>query len=281
MSSHGAPLRLRSMRAELPQQLRVALDADIADFPAPEQLADLTRRLGPLLGSATVAAALPLAALTPKAPLGASAGFKLLMLKWGHTVLLPFAIGAASGTTAWKAGQLALDHDASTNRVTEIANVSPVKAPVGMANSSRANATPLLSSASEELSIVEDPPPVAARSRPSSVPSPRSSPARAAVATGTSLDEPSEIELIERAHRALSQNPALAQKWADEHQRRFPHGTFTQERETLAIEALARQGRMADARARALHFRSRFSGSTYLQRIDSVLRSAQGEAAPR
>lgn len=65
----------------------------------------------------------------------------------------------------------------------------------------------------------------------------------------------------------------MARQWVDEHMRRFPDGTFVQERETVAIDALVREGHLVEARARAFQFRTRFPQSAYLRRIDVVLRS--------
>jgi hypothetical protein len=84
-----------------------------------------------------------------------------------------------------------------------------------------------------------------------------------------------EIELIDRAQRVLAEQPAVARQWIEEHARRFPGGTFAQEREAIAIEALVGEGRLVEANARAAQFRSKFPESAYLRRVDAVLRSSK------
>ena len=53
--------------------------------------------------------------------------------------------------------------------------------------------------------------------------------------------------------------------------RYIAHGTFEQEREVLAIEALVRLGRGAEARARASAFTSAFPQSAHRRRIAVLL----------
>src|SRR5690606_4034242 len=60
-----------------------------------------------------------------------------------------------------------------------------------------------------------------------------------------------EAELLERARRALAQDPKRALALTRQHQARFPKGLLTQEREVIAIEALRRLGREQDAKQRA------------------------------
>ncbi len=57
----------------------------------------------------------------------------------------------------------------------------------------------------------------------------------------------------------------------DEHARTYPHGTLAQEREMIAIEALAKMGQMPKARSRALVFRKAYPASTYGARLDALL----------
>jgi outer membrane protein assembly factor BamD (BamD/ComL family) len=52
-----------------------------------------------------------------------------------------------------------------------------------------------------------------------------------------------------------------------EHARRFPSGTLVQEREVLAIEALARLGRLPEARRRLDAFRATFPRSPHVARL--------------
>ena len=87
------------------------------------------------------------------------------------------------------------------------------------------------------------------------------------------LHEPSdgEIALLERANRALTMSPALALSLIEEHEHRFPSSPMDQERELIAVTALVRLGRVADARQLAEHFAQRHPGSAYVGRIQSIL----------
>jgi hypothetical protein len=81
-------------------------------------------------------------------------------------------------------------------------------------------------------------------------------------------DEP---QLIERARKALGADPHRALALTQEYQRRFPRGALTVEREVIALEALARLGRSAEARRRALAFEAEHPTSIHLPRVRSLL----------
>ncbi|MBN9164036.1 MAG: hypothetical protein BGO98_04360 [Myxococcales bacterium 68-20] len=86
-------------------------------------------------------------------------------------------------------------------------------------------------------------------------------------------EEMTEGELLHRAHAALSSNPAQALALTAEHGRRFPSGMLVQEREVIAIEALARLARTAEARRRAETFFANYTSSAYRRRVDDALAS--------
>ncbi|MDF2693760.1 MAG: hypothetical protein K0S65_2143 [Labilithrix sp.] len=111
-------------------------------------------------------------------------------------------------------------------------------------------------------------PAVAAASapRPSSVvPSAKSSP---------SADAPpsvSELEVARRAQAMLASNPGRALAMADQLARDFPNGEFVQEREAIAVEALARVGRKEEALQRARALLRRFPRTPYAARLEMVI----------
>ncbi|MEZ4297899.1 MAG: hypothetical protein R3B70_23285 [Polyangiaceae bacterium] len=80
-----------------------------------------------------------------------------------------------------------------------------------------------------------------------------------------------ELEMLDRAQKALSGRPGEALSIAEEHGRRFPKGGLAPEREVIAIQALAALGRREEARGRAERFRAAHPGSAYLRRIDVLL----------
>jgi hypothetical protein len=80
-----------------------------------------------------------------------------------------------------------------------------------------------------------------------------------------------EFSLLEQAQRALRDDPRRALDLADHDAQRYPTGTLAQEREVIAIEALAQLGRRDEARARAARFFRAFPGSAHAPRIASLL----------
>ncbi|HVY47311.1 MAG TPA: hypothetical protein VHB21_15590, partial [Minicystis sp.] len=95
--------------------------------------------------------------------------------------------------------------------------------------------------------------------------------AAAASAPGTSAGDVDELALETDDLAALraeaKADPARAAAHADASARRFPHGTFGIEREAIAIDALARSGRRADARARAEAFLAAHPKSTFAEEV--------------
>jgi hypothetical protein len=80
-----------------------------------------------------------------------------------------------------------------------------------------------------------------------------------------------EIDLVERADVALREGHAQkAVALTREHAERCPSGSFVQERERIAIEALAHLGQKDEVRARARAFETRFPTSPHLRRIRSL-----------
>lgn len=100
--------------------------------------------------------------------------------------------------------------------------------------------------------------------------------ARPSTASGPRLGEPNaeaadEYRLIRAARQAAASDAAQALALTDEHLRRFPRGMLSQERETIAIEALARLGNRAAARQRAQRFLANNPSSPYAGRIQSAV----------
>jgi hypothetical protein len=83
----------------------------------------------------------------------------------------------------------------------------------------------------------------------------------------TVWDEP---QLIERARKALASDPRRALGLAQEHQRRFPAGALSLEREVIVIEALARSGQSSEARRLASAFEAKYPKSIHLPRIRAL-----------
>lgn len=137
--------------------------------------------------------------------------------------------------------------------------------------------TPLAPAESQPESVVAAPtspvaeiPSIDVRSLPSSKPADVRRPS-GDVETATPVVEESESSLLNRAHAAVTSNPDQALALTAEHARRFARGMLVQEREVIAIEALARLGRNDEAQARAATFHSNYPNSAYRRRIEAAL----------
>ena len=80
-----------------------------------------------------------------------------------------------------------------------------------------------------------------------------------------------ETRLIQQAHAQLEAHPDRALALASSHARRFPEGQLAAERELVAIDALARLGRLDQARARAARLDERYPSSPYHARAQRIL----------
>lgn len=80
-----------------------------------------------------------------------------------------------------------------------------------------------------------------------------------------------ELELLEAARRLIETDPGRALGLLEQDARESPRGTLVIERELLVIQALARSGRLAEAKARAARFRAAHPESLYEERITRIL----------
>jgi len=111
---------------------------------------------------------------------------------------------------------------------------------------------------------------------PASAPSPSASQRAAASQPPVLPPSPSagvtrELELLEAARRLVDADPTRALGLLEQHAKESPHGTLVIERELLVIQALARSGRLAEAKARAARFRAAHPESLYEERITRIL----------
>lgn len=196
-----------------------------------------------------------LAAALPPPPSGGSGG------SGGNTAPAPPAAPVAAGFPAWA-----------------LAAAVAVGAGLGLGGS-------LLLPPRERVvyidrSIPAAPPTVAAApAEPAPSPSglrledlPRAPTATATVANAAhGEDLAKERAVLDVARSALGRGDAANTLVATaEHERKFPQGALIEEREALAIQALALQGRRTDAQARGDRFRKRFPRSMLLPAVDAV-----------
>jgi TolA-binding protein len=131
----------------------------------------------------------------------------------------------------------------------------PVTAPV----LPRVATSPAAVQPGESARAVEDQP----REEPTPAVAPRASESESA------LESDGEVTLLQRAMGAAQagdSTEALAHALA--HAARYPNSSMAQEREVIAIEALAALGRSEEAQARIGSFRMRWPTSTHLLRLE-------------
>ena len=237
MSTEDPP-RLSDPASGSSSALREALGAARDDLPAPDELQRLAASLGPLLsgptggGGAAGPAAGGSAAAT--AAVGSSSAISVKLVG----LVLAGVVAAAGGGTY-------LASRGGPARVPR-ARLSTHAAPV---------ATPAAPS----------PPPAAPAPQADVLPRAPRPPAPAPA------NPREEVRMLQEAQDALGASPARALGLAAEHARRFPRGVLAQEREVLAIDALARLGRRDAARQRAERFHARWPGSSHGRRVDALV----------
>lgn len=87
---------------------------------------------------------------------------------------------------------------------------------------------------------------------------------------GEASPQVSEIDLLKRARTALSSEPSQSLQLVEKARQSFPRSSFGQEREFIAISALYKLGRRAEAGARERAFRERHPRSAYLPQLDRL-----------
>jgi len=135
-------------------------------------------------------------------------------------------------------------------------------------------AVPVVAPAPERATpTVPEPSPVPAweREPPSTHPQAAPRPARSKHPPPEVSDPDAELALLRGARRALDDAPVRSLALTAEHAQRFPRGVFVQERELIAIEALVRSERFAQAQTRAARFRKAHPSSAHLERLEVLL----------
>jgi hypothetical protein len=98
------------------------------------------------------------------------------------------------------------------------------------------------------------------------------SPPAAPSSSAEPVDGPAEeLALLVRIKQQAVSDPASVVALVDEGHRRFPRGSFYQERESIAILALAQLGRGAEAGPRAQRFLDAHPQSPYAERLRSLV----------
>ena len=215
------------------------------DVGTPEQLAKLEAALLPIIGPAGPIPPSPAPPAHPvggTASVGATAGVK--------AAAIAVAVIAAAGGGLWINSTRTPSQP--VEQATHVAPTPP-----------EAPALPVAPSVAPEMPSEE----------PGIAPPPEERPAAATGPSNTLKEKPalSEPELVGEAQAALSRNPAHALALCEKHRKLFPHGVLVQEREVLAIEALDKLGRHAQAVDRGDRFLKAFPSSAHRSKIVGII----------
>jgi hypothetical protein len=230
--------------------LRAALRAVRDDLPSAEVQARMARRALPVPDPPPGGAPSGGGAPGGAAPSGARWSTRALALGGGASLLAALLLSLAVGR-------------APTAAVEATPRAPPILSAI---------AAPEASTAAPTASVVATGAPSAEPAVPAPLPSGRVPTAASLSASATAAPEgETEIALLQRAQEALGASPARALALTGEHATRFPRGALAQEREMIAISALAGMGRSGEARARAAQFAARYPRSVHLRRLEAIV----------
>lgn len=254
------PVRLRDLDGAW-GTLAQDLAARAGSGPSPAQQASLLARLS---ADADAPASCTDAQARPHASASGPATLKLTLL--GLALLLGFA-ALYLGLRAMQKGHAGGTHEANAHAEHLPAQPSPDAAP---------HESSALALAPQEAQA-EEPAQAQPLRTPRSLGARRRSPA---ASTTVVASEPvraahpaDELALLMRARRVLLNEPARSLALADEHARDYPRGTFVEEREVLAVEALLRLGEAQQALRRGSAFLRAHPGSAHRVRILELLQA--------
>ncbi len=282
--------RLRSTDAP---ELYRALDAARQQLPDSQQLAALAASLSQRGISVTPS--------NHAAASTASSATKLKLLL-GAGVVGPLVLAlllwptAAPHTTGVTTPTIVASPPTAVGRATEPAVEAPQIA-VGSTEVSKPLASPVASNAAQSSlpspsSTASDAAPTVNSARPSASPPTATSAPRVVAAPTASAESvrspvttdraspesvgqgvvarPTEVALLRDARLALGSNPGEALALAEQHRTLFAHGAMVQERELIAISALARLGRHTAVLSRAGQFERDFPNSPYRKQVSAL-----------
>ncbi len=213
------------------------------DVPSEEQLAALAEQLGTVLGPAH-------GVLSPQ----------------GRSTLVKLAV--ATGVAALLAGGAVVLRVRSAPHPSPSAFVSPTPPAAAASPIAPPGASVVTTPAAGTPALIT----TAAGSSPARALPPPSKKLAAdtAKSTATAAAGPSESSLLEQARRALPTDPGAALALTNQDAALFPRGVLVQEREVIAIEALRRLNRTAEADRRAAAFSKTFPGSAHQRVIEDA-----------
>ncbi len=288
--------RLLDDPSEVGGELRLGLERMSSNLPSAEQLASLAARVGvapnptPANGHAPVSKAL----LKIAAGAGISGVLLWALLRGNAPAPVedrgsPQAASTPAAAHEERSAPPAPMAPAANGHTGAPLGAQPAPAPPATAAATAEETAPLvLPEQPTETPAASKPSDAKAPANPRPLANPTTAPERATpkpaskapVSTSDVLSAPaqlpaaappSETSLLRDARLALNGDPARALTLTEQHRREYPGGGFAQEREVIAITALAKLGRTSEARSRAERFRSAYPTSPYTERVDRAV----------
>jgi hypothetical protein len=255
MSEELEPLGPLALRALAAEQRRGDVDAMMQERLLGRIVASVavgaaaTAVAGTAAAATTAAAAGQAGASAAAGATGAAAtGLTIKALPW---IIAAFVAGGGAGAAIHAAVAPSASSPPQPSLDAPITTVAPPVSP-----------SPLVSAGPSLPSIPASALPPA--TSPIAVAPRASASAPPATSGGNDVDLAAERALVDRARTALSRGQSRdALDALDTHASRYPRGRLSEEREALAIDALARAGRLDDARSRAVRFRSAYPNSVF------------------
>lgn len=157
----------------------------------------------------------------------------------------------------------------ATRRAPSTAEIPPLKRLEPTTDEGIRDPAPVLSGVPDDRASVEEP-----RSSPARRGAPVSPPSASPSGDSRLETRPLEREaaLLEQARALLDRNPSGALEVLDRYAAAFPTGQLSMERALLAVDALRRLDRIAEARARGNALLGQARGSIYEARVRAMLR---------
>jgi hypothetical protein len=237
MSKSSDPPRLAEIARS--SELGQLMASATRDVPSDEELASLARGLGAVLQS-------PQGAPSP------------------HGTSILVKLGVTTGFAALIAGGVLASQRQSARQGVQTSASSLARPAAGRMSTALVTSTPVRGPAVDNVTA---PSASSARSLSPTAKKIRTDPVQSGASAPDGLSEPA---LLEQARRVLASAPAAALALTNEHAQRFPRGLLVQEREVIAIEALRRLYRTAEADRRAAAFSKAFPGSAHLRMVEDA-----------
>jgi hypothetical protein len=272
----------RLLDTKLPDDVRRVLQSAEEDA-RPIAIARLERSLHGMLGASSIsgvslradaAGATPsLASVAQVAPVAPS-GVPLASAALGTKVVIALAALGTLGAL----GALALRSGSAARHTATHGHAKPALAPTVAAHELHAPAgvAPSAVPAAAPAAAIEPAPiaiaPVLLRAGSGSAPALRGgASSRSRPTHGAASQLSDEVRQLDAIRRYLRTDTARALAAADAHERRFPNGALSEERELLRIEALFRLGRNTEAQMRAERLIASPAGKAYRRQVQRLI----------